>query len=97
MKKIYLLGIAVLLIALGCLLREETKENKVAAEAYHTVIVDGDTIDIPEGFYSIYPPYSDGWCRDLTKYNHPTWSDERIEDYIFLGDSLYQEKYSSNK
>lgn len=53
-----------------------------------------ETISIPEGFTSEYEQWTDGWLFDLTTYNHPDWSDEKIEDYLFLTRETFNLKYN---
>ncbi len=30
-----------------------------------------------------YEPYTDGWCCEKTHWDHPTWTYEQCEDYVF--------------
>ena len=52
-----------------------------------------ETSVIPEDFTSEYEQWTDGWLFDLTTYNHPDWSDEKVEDYIFLSTEEFSTKY----
>ena len=34
-------------------------------------------------FYSTYEPGSDGYCIDSIMYEHPSWSYDQAEEYLF--------------
>ena len=37
---------------------------------------------------------SDCYYIELAMYNHPSWSYDKAEDYVFLSDSLFNVKYN---
>ena len=45
-------------------------------------------------FSSDYEPGSDGYCIDSIMYQHPSWSYDKAEDYLFLDDSTFNMKYN---
>lgn len=59
--------------------------NSLLAEQLANEKVDQFHTDCVEG--------SDCYYIELTMYNHPSWSYDKAEDYIFLSDSLFNAKY----
>lgn len=44
-------------------------------------------------FVSEYEPYSDGWCIEYTQHTHPLWTAQQCEDYVFMTESDFANKY----
>jgi len=44
-------------------------------------------------FHSRYEPGSDGYYVDTIAYENPTWSYEKCEDFLFLSEEEFKEKY----
>jgi|ADurb_Cas_01_Slu_FD_contig_41_2298934_length_462_multi_2_in_0_out_0_1 hypothetical protein len=84
MKKI-IITLSVLGI-LMCL--QSPKEESV------THVINGDAeMVVPAGFTSYYDEGSDGYCIDTIAYENPTWSYEKCEDFLFLSEEEFKEKY----
>ena len=45
-------------------------------------------------FSSNYEPYTDGWCIEYTHYMNPSWTAEMCEDYTFMDNEKFNEKYN---
>ena len=59
--------------------------NSLLAEQLANKQIDEFHTDCVEG--------SDCYYIELTMYNHPSWSYDKAEDYVFLSDSLFNAKY----
>lgn len=44
-------------------------------------------------FHSKYDRGSDGYLIDTISYENPTWSYEKCEDFLFLPEEEFKEKY----
>ena len=60
--------------------------NSLLAEQSANKEIDQFHTDCVEG--------SDCYYIELTMYNHPSWSYDKAEDYVFLSDSLFNVKYN---
>ena len=54
--------------------------------AYHSLIAEQEANKQLATFSSTYEPGSDGYCIDSIMYNHPSWTYDQAEDYLFGGD-----------
>ena len=60
--------------------------NSLLAEQLANKQIDEFHTDCVEG--------SDCYYIELTMYNHPSWSYDKAEDYVFLSDSTFNMKYN---
>ena len=51
--------------------------------AYHSLIAEQEANAQLATFSSTYEPGSDGYCIDSIMYEHPSWSYDQAEDYLF--------------
>lgn len=51
--------------------------------AYHSLIEEQEDNARLATFSSTYEPGSDGYCIDSILYQHPSWSYDQAEDYLF--------------
>ena len=51
--------------------------------AYHSLIAEQEDNARLATFNSTYEPGSDGYCIDSILYQHPSWSYDQAEEYLF--------------
>ena len=54
--------------------------------AYHSLIAEQEDNARLATFSSTYEPGTDGYCIDSILYQHPSWSYDQAEEYLFGGD-----------
>ena len=54
--------------------------------AYRSLLAEQEANTQLATFNSTYEPGSDGYCIDSIMYNHPSWTFDQAEDYLFGGD-----------
>ena len=85
MKKIELFAMATLLAVIVLYNNKPTLSSQLTTQ---------QEIIIPEGFTSNAEEFSDTWCLELTKYNHPDWDTSKCEDYVFMSLENFDNKYN---
>ena len=70
--------------------KEADRKREEPHEAYVTHIM-----PYAGGFETAYEPGSDGWLHDLTRHYVPNASDEWVEDYLFMNNDQYYDKYGT--